>query len=423
MKNIEILTKAAIPFSLKAATAVIGLLFNLVATQYLPVEEFGLFSLTLVLVITLVTITKLGLDNTLVKIVAVNKAKQNHKATTQTYSFVLLLSFISLLIISTGLWASQNIISNILGQKDLPPLFFLILATALPNIFLIINSAMLKGLQHANLSVGFNGLITLTLSSILTFIITPQTALELLQLVCFATYTSCILSFLLCFGVLKIGWSFNLTPLKQVTNSCFPLWISSLVALVIQQLSILVLSRYASLADIAIYSIAAKIAILMTFVLFAFNTILAPKFAALYATNQLFSLKTLAKQANKMLLLIAISISLFLYILSDELMALFGDEYIAGTLWLQILIFGQLVNVGTGAVVNLLIMTGHEKLHRNLTLFVALVTVILVSILIPKYGAIGAAIATAVSMSLQNLLSYYFAHKLILSKTSSLIHQ
>lgn len=423
MTNIDILTKTAIPFTLKAATAVIGLLFNLVATQYLPVEEFGLFSLALVLVITIVTITKLGLDNTLVKIIAIEKAKRNPKAITRSYSFVLLLSLFSLLLIGTVLWFSQNIISNILGQKELISLFFLILATALPNIFLIINSATLKGLQHPNLSVSFNGLITLTISSVLTYITAPQTALELLQLVCFATYTSCILSFSLCFGVLKIGWSFSLTPLKQVTDSCFPLWISSLVALIIQQLSILVLSNYAELADIAIYSIAAKIAVLMSFVLFAFNAILAPKFAALYATKQFISLKNLAKQANKILLLIAISISLFLYIISNELMTLFGEEYMRGTLWLRILILGQLINVGTGSVVNLLIMTGHEKLHRNLTLLVALITVILVSLLIPKYGAIGAAIATAVAMSIQNLLSYYFAHKLILNITSSHTNQ
>jgi O-antigen/teichoic acid export membrane protein len=217
------------------------------------------------------------------------------------------------------------------------------------------------------------------------------------------------------------SFSFSLAPLKRVTTSCYPLWISSLVALVIQQLSILVLSKYAALEDIAIYSIAAKIAVLMSFILFAFNTILAPKFAALYATDQHIALKKLATQANKVLLLIAISISVFMYILSNELMALFGEEYIRGTLWLKILIIGQLINVGTGSVVNLLIMTGHEKLHRNISLLVAFVTMILVTLLIPLYGATGAAIVTAVAMSLQNLLSYYFAHKTILNKNDAIL--
>ena len=42
-------------------------------------------------------------------------------------------------------------------------------------------------------------------------------------------------------------------------------------------------------------------------------------------------------------------------------MGFFGDEFISGTHLLQILVFGQIINVITGPVNNLLIMTGNES--------------------------------------------------------------
>ena len=66
---------------------------------------------------------------------------------------------------------------------------------------------------------------------------------------------------------------------------------------------------------------------------------------------------------------------------------------------------GQFVNVATGSVGYLLMMCGHEKLMRNNIAFAAFFNVVMNLILIPTLGINGAAISTATSLALMNLVS------------------
>jgi O-antigen/teichoic acid export membrane protein len=68
-------------------------------------------------------------------------------------------------------------------------------------------------------------------------------------------------------------------------------------------------------------------------------------------------------------------------------------------------VVGHGVNVLTGPVGMVLVMTGHEKIMRNNVLAAGAVNIGLNLILVPKLGALGAAVATAVSLALVNGLS------------------
>ena len=71
----------------------------------------------------------------------------------------------------------------------------------------------------------------------------------------------------------------------------------------------------------------------------------------------------------------------------------------------SILAIGQFVNVATGSVEYLLMMSGYEELFRNNSTCVAIVNIILCLILIPLFGIIGAAISTAISFAAANLIA------------------
>jgi O-antigen/teichoic acid export membrane protein len=76
-----------------------------------------------------------------------------------------------------------------------------------------------------------------------------------------------------------------------------------------------------------------------------------------------------------------------------------------------IVTLGQAVNVLTGPVTVLLNMTGRQKVTMYYALATVVIDVGLNLILIPMYGIIGAAIATAVSRTILNLgcaLQIYF---------------
>jgi len=78
---------------------------------------------------------------------------------------------------------------------------------------------------------------------------------------------------------------------------------------------------------------------------------------------------------------------------------------------LRVLIAAQLVKVCVGSVGQLLIMAGAEKSQRN-NLFISIVLLITFSvILMPIYGALGAAIATFFAVTCNNVLGLFSVYK------------
>ena len=151
-----------------------------------------------------------------------------------------------------------------------------------------------------------------------------------------------------------------------------------------------------------------RTAILISFTLLAVNSIAAPKFAALYKQGDTKALQKTVQQSAKLMTLSTGPILLLFLSIPNLIMEFFGPEFIEGTTALRILAIGQFVNVATGSVGYLLMMTGNERLLRNSLLAATLLYVTLNIILMPSFGLLGAAIATAISLVFQNLISAIF---------------
>ena len=108
------------------------------------------------------------------------------------------------------------------------------------------------------------------------------------------------------------------------------------------------------------------------------------------------------------MLVTALPVVVAIVIFPEWLMSLFGAAFESASVPLVILAIGQLINAATGSVAYILMMTGHEVCYRRATIVAAVVNVVLGIILIPKYGAIGAAISTSASVACVNLVSAYY---------------
>ena len=95
----------------------------------------------------------------------------------------------------------------------------------------------------------------------------------------------------------------------------------------------------------------------------------------------------------------------------EVLINLFGSGFGEGVLFLQIMAVGQFFNVVTGCVTFLLMMTGHERDMRNITIASGVLSILAAWILTTLYGALGAAIGAALGVATQNLLAVYFVKK------------
>jgi len=169
-------------------------------------------------------------------------------------------------------------------------------------------------------------------------------------------------------------------------------------------IAILVLGFYVDAAEIGVFSVALRIAGLLSFFLLSANAILAPNIAILYNKNEHEQLQKMVTKSARIILLLSFPVTLILIIFGDFILSIFGKEFVAGYKILIILSIGQLFNAAMGSVGLLLTMTRHEHDMLWGVLIGFVINATLNMFLIPLYGAIGAAISTTIYTLLWNVI-------------------
>jgi O-antigen/teichoic acid export membrane protein len=194
--------------------------------------------------------------------------------------------------------------------------------------------------------------------------------------------------------------------------SCLPLWVSTLMAQLVLFSGQFFAGIWVESEEVAQLVVAQRCAVLMSFILMAFfNFVIAPQFAEFYRKGDMVGLRGSAVYSVRLMITFALPILVLIIFFPEFILGLFGSDFIEVAVYLQILALGQFVNVITGSVGYLLTMTGHEKDIRNNMLFCGPFAIMLSLALIPFWGAIGSAIATALALSVQNLIALWLVKK------------
>jgi O-antigen/teichoic acid export membrane protein len=100
---------------------------------------------------------------------------------------------------------------------------------------------------------------------------------------------------------------------------------------------------------------------------------------------------------TKWMLGLTFPLAMVMIIYARPIMRMFGHEFEAGWLILIIGTCGQLVNCGVGSVGYLLLMSGNQRRLVRVQAVMAAVMVVLSFQLVPRWGALGAAVAAAIT--------------------------
>jgi O-antigen/teichoic acid export membrane protein len=183
---------------------------------------------------------------------------------------------------------------------------------------------------------------------------------------------------------------------RLLLRTSLPLLLVSFGYLAMNWTDILVLGGYSDPSEVGFYGVARRLTILTTtFVMASVNSVAGPQFAALHAQRNDAALARLARQCTFSMLAATLPVILALLIFPEIVLGLFGPQFEQGAWPLRILALGQLIMVCIGPVETLLIMTGHGKQMRNIIGATAIANVIGNLLLVPSYGAIGAACSTS----------------------------
>ncbi|HFU75371.1 MAG TPA: flippase [Arcobacter sp.] len=413
----ELLKGSSLAFIFRIIGIGIGYIFTLLIARWYGADTLGLFIISLTLLNIFTTISIFGFDTALVKYIAKYNSKNQNSLINEVYQKALIITIILSSLISLFIFYNANYISsNIFNNNKLLEFIEIISFAILPFTYLFVNLALLRGLKKITLYAFFKN-IAITIVSIILLILLHFFIIDNNTIVIYSQFlaivVSMIMSFYYVFRTINISFIFHkILTYKKILKVSFPMLLTSSMILVMNWSDILMLGMLKNETDVGIYSIAVKIATLITVPLMAVNVIIAPKFSEFYANNNLEGLNNTFRKATKLILLTTLPIIFPLVIFSENLLELYGEEFTMGLVALWILIFGQFVNAVSGPVGIILNMTNYHKLNLYINLISIFLNLILNYFLILEYGIYGAAIATSISMVFQNLTKLYYIKKI-----------
>ena len=163
--------------------------------------------------------------------------------------------------------------------------------------------------------------------------------------------------------------------------------------------------------QVAVYFAATRILQFVVFVQYAASAATAQRFAEARAHGDDATLRALVAGTTRLTCLATLATGAAILAASPLLLALFGPGYAASVPPLAVLITGIMLASAFGPAEDLLTMLGHERLCAAIALAALGFAVCLALLLIPAFGVMGAAVATAGASAGRGLALGWAAHR------------
>lgn len=203
----------------------------------------------------------------------------------------------------------------------------------------------------------------------------------------------------------------ELQPFGDVTKVAYPMFLSSAMGMAMLWTDTIMIGYFRDMGEVGIYRITVKVAGLLTITQFAINSMLGPMLSEFNATRDYRAMRRVLRQIGLLNMGLSTPVFLALMIFPEVVLGFIGEDLNEGIHVLQIMTASQLVNVWSGPVMNVLNMTGREVPARTVIMIATILNIAINFALIPKFGYLGAGVATAVSMLTWNLGGVYLVWK------------
>jgi O-antigen/teichoic acid export membrane protein len=413
--------------ALQVVGASLSLLFSILLARLIGVAEIGLYFIAMTIVEIGATLARLGLDHVVLRFVSIAHSRGDRGSIAAIHRNGVALSLGMAIALAVPIWL---LVSHLpLGDdragelREVLPLLMLAIA---PAAVLALQAECFKGIGAPGTSTFVQTVVTplgMLLGGVALWSLTTASFQGIVVLYAIVLTAAVLVAFVVWNSRLPGIWREpgHFDP-RLMLRTGLPLLLFAGMNLVMSWTDILVLGVWSDPAQVGIYGISMRVASLSIFVLAAVNSVVAPQFAALHARGEQVALARLAEQSGFWMLL-AVAPGIFVLLAFPEfVLHLFGAKFEQGAWPLRILTLAQLVNVGTGSVGYLLIMTGNQTLLRNNTTVWALMNLAGNLMLVPSYGAIGAATSTAVCLASINIVSWWIVRKKLKINTLSYLY-
>ncbi|MCO5733695.1 lipopolysaccharide biosynthesis protein [Rhizobium sp. SSA_523] len=236
----------------------------------------------------------------------------------------------------------------------------------------------------------------------------PRAARTAMEAALAATYVTTLFQFIrISLRLRRLHGRGNLDfDIRSWTGFALPLFLVDGVGFLLTNSDVVVVGLYLPPDQVAIYYAAAKTIALVQFVYFSVKAAAAPRFSAIMASQDEGELATFAVQAAQWAFWPALAVGLFVLALGEFLLALFGPSFTEGYGLMVVLFAGILAKASVGPGEVLLNMAGRQSLCVKIYVLVLACNIALNITLIPYFGLMGAAVATALAMAIEAVLLF-----------------
>lgn len=406
----EVFAGTVVAFGTKVAGVGLTFVFNVLIARMFGPAGAGNYFLAATVTLVATVVARAGLDNTLLRFIASANADRDWGRARGVYARGMSLALGTSVLAALAMYVTAPLLAGGLFSKaELTPMLRLMAFAVVPTSILMLHSEAIKALKRIMASLVVYG-VGLPAVGIVALLVLPGTGGELDA--AWAHTLGAALTALLGLGLWKRytrGFDGPVRPIALTTlvNSSFPLFLVATMTLVMAWTGTVLLGVWGTSAEVGIFTAAARTALLTSLILVAANSVAAPKFAELFHRGDMSALGSVARRTAGLVTALASPIFLAFVLMPEFFMGLFGPDFRAGGPVLLVLALGQFANVMSGSVAYVLMMCGRERLLRNNMAVSALFNVVLNLVLIPVWGMMGAAVATAISITTLNFGAAY----------------
>ena len=400
----RIARQSGVDFTGTIFAAVLGYAFKVYLARVLGAEALGIYALGITIVSFLGVFNVMGLPQSALRFVALYSASKKFedlRALLWNGSWILGAASLvfSAILLSAGPWIATHFYHSPQLVRYLP-LFVPIMITSIMTTFF---GHVLGGYRE----VGRRSMITKFVSSPATMILSVVLigmGMGLWGYLVAQIVSATIVMLLL----LSLVW--RLTPVDarspdlkklglkpEVWSFSAAMFGVGFMQFFMAQTDRVALGVYGGARQVGIYAVAAALVSYETLILQSVNQIFAPVIADIHSRGEYVLLGRLFQTLTKWMLGLTFPLSIVMIAFARPIMRMFGHDFEAGWLILIIGTCGQLVNCGVGSVGYLLLMSGNQRRLVRVQAVMAVIMVVLCFKLVPVWGALGAAIAAALT--------------------------
>lgn len=379
----------------------ISIFTGALVARYLQPERYGLLSSVTAFIALFVPLSNFGLNSIILK--RATSSDKNDK------KYLLPGTFVIKLIGSIVATVLAIIVSLGIGHSKL---MFILVLIALTGYLSQTTESIdyLYQARHKPEQIVIRRLIAFTISS--AFRIWAVLTSKSLVIIAITYALELVITGLLLMPLLvkeksfKNIWSVPRKYIKDLMTDAYPIVLASIGMAMYMKIDKVIMPFLSTEHELGIYSAATRLSELWIFIPYSISIVVSPFISKAQNDEKEWLFYKRIQQSQLLINLINISLGIGVSILAPIVIKLiFGDSYLEAVLPLQIhiwsLVFFSMTYLQNIWQVN----RGLQKLQISRTIITAIINIALNFILVPRYGAVGAAIATVLSYVYPNFLA------------------